>query len=234
AADRRRRQQVRPGGRAAARDPQDRRGARDEADRARAGGPRTPRFRRGRSGAHAVEGRRGARRPQPHGADRRRVAGVRDDGRDVRRAARGVGRLARNTGLLALAAVVVAAGCGSTESTPPHVKSKVQPAERRVALEFIHTAVARKNLARAWELAAPELRHDTTREEWLAGTMRVVPYPGGDKPGLLRPVSSFEDTARVDVAIGPEPFTPDLRKGDREWPRRPRAPGGAHPTHQPR
>ena len=45
----------------------------------------------------ADAGRRG---PQPDGPDRRRQQGVRDDGRDVRRLPRGLGRLAGDTGLL--------------------------------------------------------------------------------------------------------------------------------------
>ncbi len=40
--------------------------------------------------------------PQPDASDRRRVAGVRDDGRDVRRVPRGVGHLAGDAGLLEL------------------------------------------------------------------------------------------------------------------------------------
>ena len=55
---------------------------------------------RGRGGARAAEGGRGARGPQPDGADHGRLARVRDDGRDVRRAPRGLGHLARDPGLL--------------------------------------------------------------------------------------------------------------------------------------
>ena len=47
-----------------------------------------------------AEGRRGEGRREPDAADRRRVTRVRDDGRDVRRAPRRLGRLARDAGLL--------------------------------------------------------------------------------------------------------------------------------------
>ena len=55
---------------------------------------------RGRGGARAAEGGRGARGPQPDGADHRGLARLRDDGRDVRRAPRGVGHVARDARLL--------------------------------------------------------------------------------------------------------------------------------------
>ena len=98
--DRRRRQPLRARRRAAARDPEDRPRARAAADRARAGASRTPRLRRGRGRARAAEGGRGARRPQPDGADRRRLPCLRHDGRDVRRPPRRLGHLARNTRFL--------------------------------------------------------------------------------------------------------------------------------------
>ena len=61
---------------------------------------------RARRDAAAVEAcvaelkRSRGRRPQPHGADPGRRQGVRDDGRDVRRFPRGLGRLAGDSGLL--------------------------------------------------------------------------------------------------------------------------------------
>ena len=55
---------------------------------------------RRRVGARAAQGGRGARGPEPHAADRRRLTRLRDDGRDVRRAPRGLGRLARDAGFL--------------------------------------------------------------------------------------------------------------------------------------
>ena len=100
AADRRRRQPLRAGRRAAARDPAHRSRARDEAGRARAGAARAPRQRRRRGGARPAQGRRRRARPQPDAADPRRRPRLRHDGRDVRRAPRGLGRLARDAGLL--------------------------------------------------------------------------------------------------------------------------------------
>ena len=86
--------------RAAAGDPQDRRGARGAADRARAGAEGPARLRASsRRGSRAQGGGR-ARGRQPDAGDPRRGPRVRDDGRDVRGLARGLGRLAGGTGLL--------------------------------------------------------------------------------------------------------------------------------------
>jgi len=60
----------------------------------------TARLGGGRGCGSAAEGGRRARRPQPHGADHGRLARVRDDGRDVRCAARGLGHVARDSGFL--------------------------------------------------------------------------------------------------------------------------------------
>jgi hypothetical protein len=40
---------------------------------------------------------------------------------------------------------------------------------------FVHAAVQRRNPSRAWGIVAPAIKVDTTRAEWNAGTMRVVP-----------------------------------------------------------
>jgi hypothetical protein len=114
---------------------------------------------------------------------------------------------------------------GGTKAAVPHVRSKLLPVERRVALEFIDTAVARRHLARAWDLAAPELKQGTTRAEWLAGTMRVVPYPVAEAQVVLTAVNSFTDRARLNVSFLPRPdtkatpqtFTLDLRNMDGRW-----------------
>jgi Flp pilus assembly protein CpaB len=53
----------------------------------------------------------------------------------------------------------------------------VDPAARKVAAEFINTAVARKNLAASYELADPELRQGFTLKQWKTGNIPVVFYP---------------------------------------------------------
>jgi hypothetical protein len=90
----------------------------------------------------------------------------------------------------------------------------LSPAARSVALEFVHTAVARRNLARAWRLAAPDLRGAMTLSEWKTGTIPVVPYPVAGARVLLRTVSSFTDRAELDIGlIGPGSKTGEFRLG---------------------
>ena len=97
----RRREPLRPRRRGADRDPQDRPGARAEADRPARRGEGRPRLGEGRGAARDAQGVGGEGRRQPHAADHRGVARLRDARRDVRRAPRGVGRVARDAGLLA-------------------------------------------------------------------------------------------------------------------------------------
>jgi hypothetical protein len=46
-----------------------------------------------------------------------------------------------------------------------------------VAASFLHTAVARKNIDRSWDLVSPSFRAGFTRKQWNSGDMPVVPYP---------------------------------------------------------
>ena len=113
----------------------------------------------------------------------------------------------------------------SPAAAPPHRVAQLAAGERKVALEFIDTAVARKHLARAWEIAAPELKQDLTFDEWKTGTIPVVPYPVDQAVARLKLVSSFTDTAEFQVRFLPRTgvktkaasFQLDLRKVDGKW-----------------
>ena len=103
---------------------QDRPGARAAADRARAGAARRGATRRrSRRRSRALKARGRARRREPDAGDHRRGARVRDDGRDVRRLARGLGRLARDAGLLELQTSTTRPSCACSKrssSRPLH------------------------------------------------------------------------------------------------------------------
>jgi len=50
---------------------------------------------------------------------------------------------------------------------------------------FVHTAVQRRNPSRAWSIVAPSIKVATTRKEWDAGWIRVVPVLS-PRPLLVR------------------------------------------------
>jgi hypothetical protein len=110
-------------------------------------------------------------------------------------------------------------------SIPPHRRTPLVAAERRVALEFIATAVARKDLTEAWDISAPELKQGMSLDEWNTGTIPVVPYPAADARPALRVVNSFTDTARIQVTFVPRPgtaaqpatFNLELRSSGGHW-----------------
>jgi hypothetical protein len=105
-------------------------------------------------------------------------------------------RLAWLTGLALVVAAVVAAiviwpntapdAQRAPSNVPAHVEkepkaTRLKASDKKDALNvvsrFIYTAVARKNIDRSWELAAPELRQGFTRKQWDSGNMPVVPFP---------------------------------------------------------
>ena len=134
-----------------------------------------------------------------------------------------------------LAAAVLVAGIAafavtrhdgsSSAPPPPHRTAPFTAAESSVAHEFVQTAVARKQLARAWDIVAPELKQGMTLADWKTGTIPVVPYPVAEAHPLYRVLSSFTDTARVQVGFLPRAgskaraatFTLDLRNVDGRW-----------------
>ncbi len=74
-----------------------------------------------------------------------------------------------------------------------------------MAQEFILTAVARKNLKQAYELAGPQIRQGQTLKEWMTGNIAVVPYPVEELD--LAPMKvdySYKNEALIQVALLPK------------------------------
>ena len=63
---------------------------------------------------------------------------------------------------------------------PATAKPKLDAAARKIATDFIRTAVAREDVAASWPLLHPDLRQGFTLSEWKTGNIPVVPYPVGD------------------------------------------------------
>ena len=111
---------------------------------------------------------------------------------------------------------------------PQPASTKLSPGARRVAAEFIHTAVARKNLAAAWRITGEAIKSGTSYRQWLTGNIAVVPYPAAPDAGLSIQYSHRNDadllfalTPQKGVKIKPQFFEMMLnrvgRPGAKHW-----------------
>jgi hypothetical protein len=99
-------------------------------------------------------------------------------------------------------------------------------AAKKVAAEFLETAVPRKNLERSWQLTHPELRQGYTLKKWLTGTIPVQFYPTGEvELATFKIDESYADEAVIEVAllprqgvkIKPQIFFVGLKKHQGKW-----------------
>jgi len=107
----------------------------------------------------------------------------------------------RNTGSDALTKETFKPGAPTIVKQPKPVK--LEPAVRKVAGEFILTAVQRKNLDRAWVLAGPQIRQSFTYKEWLKGDIPVVPFLKPIKFTSLKVDLSSKNYALLEMLIIP-------------------------------
>jgi hypothetical protein len=72
---------------------------------------------------------------------------------------------------------------------------------------FVHTAVARKNLAASYALIGPGLKQDISRKSWMKGQVTVQPFPVDGKTTILftKPDFSYAKSLRMQVKV----ITPD-------------------------
>lgn len=75
--------------------------------------------------------------------------------------------------LLVLVLVPVLGGGSAAAAATPGSRRGGTP--EQVTRLFVHAAVQRRDPSRAWNIVAPAIKVDTSRAEWNAGTMRVVP-----------------------------------------------------------
>jgi hypothetical protein len=94
-------------------------------------------------------------------------------------------------------------------SEPKHVRftPKNQRAVRKVLARFVETAVARRNVGAAWDLAGPSLRVGTTYADWRKGDIPVVPYPAAKHGQGTWSYVEFSHRNRVglEVVLFPKP-----------------------------
>jgi hypothetical protein len=83
-------------------------------------------------------------------------------------------------------------------------KAPLEAGARKVAAEFVLTAVARRDLGRSWELTHPTLRDGYTKAQWLTGEIPVVPFPvSRTEPSPMSIEESYENSAVMRVALSP-------------------------------
>ena len=102
----------------------------------------------------------------------------------------------------------------------------VPQAARKTAVTFLQTAVARKNLAKAWTVAGPGIKGGQTYKSWLTGEIAVVPYPGESVDKAPIKVDwSHPDSIGLSVALlprkgsteKPQVFNMELKKAGKRW-----------------
>lgn len=73
--------------------------------------------------------------------------------------------------------------------------------------QFVHTAVARKNLAESYRIIGPALREGIPLKRWIGGQVTVVPYPVDAKTTILfeKPDQSYARRVQFQVHV----ITPD-------------------------
>ena len=106
-------------------------------------------------------------------------------------------------------------------------KSVPVPQEaRKAAVTFLQTAVARKDLAKAWTVAGPGIKAGQTYKSWMSGEISVVPYPGESMDKAPIKVDwSYPDSIGLSIALlprkgsteKPQVFNMELKKAGKRW-----------------
>jgi hypothetical protein len=116
---------------------------------------------------------------------------------------------------------------GAVDDRSKQAKSVPVPqAARKAAVTFLQTAVARKNLAKAWTVAGPGLKQGQTYKTWLKGNIPVVPYPGeAMNKAPIKVDWSYPQSIGLSIALlprqgsgeKPQVFNMELKKAGKRW-----------------
>lgn len=102
-------------------------------------------------------------------------------------------------------------GTGQAKAPLAQRAVRLEPQAQRVAVEFIKTAVVRKNLRRAWAISGPRIRQDLTLQEWMTGEIPVIPYPADVEATPVKIDWSNPGDAGLEVILYP-------RRGSKDEP----------------
>jgi hypothetical protein len=117
-------------------------------------------------------------------------------------------------------------GSSATSGQTKQKSVPFSPEARKVASEFLQTAVPRKNLKRSWELTHPELKQGYTLSDWMTGTIPVQFYPTeGIDLATFKIDESYANEAVIEVAllpkkgedVKPQIFFVGLKKHKGQW-----------------
>lgn len=120
-------------------------------------------------------------------------------------------------------------GWGVTYTVPKDPATvKLDASVKPMVLRFIHTAVARKNLNIAYDMAGPEIRQGMTRKQFSAGAIAVVPFEINSKTKItLKVINSYATSAKIQAFLvtpgsadnknSPHTFYADLIKSGGRW-----------------
>lgn len=119
---------------------------------------------------------------------------------------------------LAYLGIHYSTGGNPENANGPEVANYVQPkrspftkAERAavhpVLAAFIRHAVARQDPGKAWDVSGPDLKQDTSEQQWARGQLPVVPYPAANKGlGQWSYVKySYTNLVGLEVFVFPKP-----------------------------
>ena len=96
-------------------------------------------------------------------------------------------------------------GVGVTDVSKVPGNVKLSSGARKTAQEFILTAVARKNLRRAYALSGPQITQGQTLKEWMTGNIAVIPFPVDELQVATTKIDySYKDSAALEVALVPK------------------------------
>ncbi|HYX85301.1 MAG TPA: hypothetical protein VE777_10060 [Gaiellales bacterium] len=125
---------------------------------------------------------------------------------------------------MAAAAVLLAApapASAADTAIPPKDLREI----RALLDRFVPAAVARKDPASVFRLAAPSMREGVTRAQWDSGMLPVVPYPVRPSGFGIRPLSVKPGDIVFDLMlhpragsdVGPIVFTTEVRRIGGRW-----------------
>lgn len=94
---------------------------------------------------------------------------------------------------------------GTVATTTEAANVALDPAARRVAREFILTAVGRERLSDSYDITHSTLRQGLSRKEWMTGNIPVVYYPAqAIETAAFTTEISKPDEALLQVALMPK------------------------------